>query len=250
MKRMIGFFVLCVIALPLATASASTISSKATASPWRLVVDDRFSSGGVPRHWAKYDGPYGSGPENCARPGNAFVKDGALHMVLRYRSSGDCGPGWYSSGMMLSKRFESIDQRISVRFRVARTDGVRGHRIIPMRWPSSGSWPAAGEEDFCEGSALGGCSTFLHHTNGQEYSHPYRVDLGRWHTVTFVRRDFTVRTFIDGKRRWVYHGTPRTLPATLKRPVLQHECDGDGCPSGRSGQETIIVDWIKVWNPR
>ncbi len=254
MKRIIGFLVLCVIALPLASASASTTAASQStavrnASPWRLVVDDRFNSGGVPRHWSRYDGPYGSGAENCARPDHASVKDGAMRIVLRYRSSGDCGAGWYSAGMMLAKRYQAVDQKISVRFRVASTDGVRGHRIIPMRWPSSGSWPAAGEEDFCESSGLRGCSTFLHHSQGQEYSHTYRVNLTRWHTVTFVRRDFTVRSYIDGKLQWSFRGSPKTLPATLKRPVLQQECSSS-CPSGRSGQETIIINWIKVWNER
>ena len=248
MKRIIGMLLLCALALPLASASATTMATSRQASTWRLVVDDRFSSGGVPRHWSKYDGPYGSGPENCARPDHAFVKGGAMRMVLRHRASGDCGAGWYSAGMMLSKRFESVDQKISVRFRVS-SDGVRGHRIVPMRWPSSGNWPAAGEEDYCEGTELRGCSTFLHSSSGQQERH-YRVNLSNWHTVTFERRDFTLRVLIDGRQRWVYRGSRRTLPATLKRPVLQQECDGDGCPRGTTGRETIIIDWIKVWNAR
>lgn len=250
MKRIVSFLALCVVALALVTASETSTQPPPPPSPWRLVVDDEFDSGGVPEHWSRYDGPYGSGPENCARPDHAFVEGGALHMVLSYRSSGACGAGWYSAGMMLSKRFQSVDQKISVRFRVTRTDGVRGHRVIPMRWPSSGTWPAAGEEDFCEGTSLTGCTTFLHNADGQEASNPYRLDLERWHTVTFVRRHFTILAFIDGRLRWVYHGTPRTLPPTLKRPVLQLECDVDGCPSGTQGQETVLVDWVKVWNLR
>lgn len=239
----------CAVALsPVVTASQATVVTERAAAPWTLVVDDRFNAGRVPRHWSRYDGPYGSGPENCARPDHASVRNGKLRMVLRYRADGRCGAGWYSAGMMLDERFESVSQKIRIRFRVRTVDGVRGHRIIPMRWPSSGDWPDAGEEDYCEGSDLRGCSTFLHGPDERE-SHHYRVNLRRWHTMTFVRRGFTVRAFIDGKRRWVYRGDRSTLPATLKRPVLQQECQSDGCPSGRQGREVILIDWVKVWNP-
>lgn len=247
MRRLVGALVAAACAFAL--SPTLTASEADAASPWKLVVHDRFDKGGVPTHWSRYDGPYGSGPENCARPDHAFVAKGAMRMVLRYRRAGRCGPGWYSAGMMLAAKHESVDQRIRVRFRVRSVDGVRGHRIIPMRWPSSGSWPEAGEEDYCEGSRRRGCSTFLHSADDRK-DHHYRVNLSRWHTMTFVRRDLTVRAFVDGKRRWVYRGSRSTLPPTLKRPVLQQECRSGGCPSGRRGREVILVDWIKVWNPR
>lgn len=211
-------------------------------------MSDRFDAGGVPAHWNRYDGRYGSGPRNCATPRNAFVRNGALHLVMRYETSGGCGPGWYSAGMKLAARFESVDQKIAVRFRVLTVGGIRAHRIIPMRWPSSDRRLDAGEEDYCEGTPVSGCTTFLHHATQQEH-HDYRVSLARWHTMTFVRRNFTVRAFIDGLRRWSYRGSAATLPPTLKRPVLQQECDSSGCPAGRTGREVILIDWIKVWNP-
>jgi hypothetical protein len=232
----------------IAFATVLETSPSSAATPfWRLVVNDQFNSGGVPSHWSRYDGPYGSGPENCARPDHATVSGGSMRMLLKHRTSGDCGRGWYSAGMMLNKKFGTVDQKISVRFRVA-SDGVRGHRIIPMRWPSSGAWPEGGEEDFCEGSSYDGCSTFLHSADERESQH-YRVNLAKWHVMTFVRRDFTVRAFIDGKLRWKYKGNRATLPATVKRPVLQQECRSGGCPGGTRGQETILIDWIKVYNP-
>jgi hypothetical protein len=237
------------LALPAISTSAPTApSAPSSAPPWRLVVNDQFNSGGVPRHWVRYHGPYGSGPGNCARPDHATVAKGRLRLLLDHRSSGRCGRDWYSAGMMLTKRYGSVDQKISVRFRIA-SNGVRGHRIIPMRWPSSGDWPAGGEEDFCEGSRYVGCSTFLHSTDDRKSKyHP--VNLGRWHVMTFVRRDFTVRAFIDGRHRWTYRGNRATLPATVKRPVLQQECRHSGCPGGTRGHEVIFIDWIKVWNPR
>jgi hypothetical protein len=75
------------------------------------------------------------------------------------------------------------------------------------------------------------------------------VNLYKWHVMTFVRRDYTVRVWIDGKLKWVYRGSEATLPATMKRPVLQQECRQIGCPGGTTGNEIIYFDWIKVWNP-
>lgn len=245
-----GLLAATVLSQPTTSAGSAVAAETATrkaAPAWRLVVDDRFESGGVPGHWTRYDGPYGSGPENCARPDHAFVKNGKMRMVLRYRSSGDCGSGWYSAGMMLSERYQSVDQKVSVRFRVVQRGGVQAHRIIPMRWPSNGEWPAGGEEDYCESSSISGCSTFLHSASGREDT-DYRVNLGRWHTMTFVRRNFTVRSIIDGETRWTFRGDRSSLPATLKRPVLQQECRSS-CPSGRTGREVILIDRVRVWNP-
>lgn len=233
---------------PVATAGEWPSSARTQGSPWTLVVNDRFNGGGVPAHWTKYDGPYGSGAHNCAAPGHAFVRNGLLRMVMRYESSGECGAGWYSAGLRLVSRFDSVDQKISVRFRVASIGGVQAHRIIPMRWPASTNVADPGEEDYCEGSRLAGCTTFLHHGDTQQY-HKYAADLTTWHRLTFVRRDFTVRAWVDGVLRWTYRGTPTTLPATPKHPVLQQECQHDGCPVGSSGGEVILIDWVRVWNP-
>ena len=253
-RRLAGMLILVALTASAAPLWASPMPSReaaatsTTTSPWRLVVDDRFDSGGVPAHWTKYSGRYGSGPENCARPDHASVQGGSLRMVLRYRGAGDCGAGWYSAGLRLADRFDSVDQKISVRFRVVSYGGVVGHRIIPMRWPASTNAADPGEEDFCEGSSVSSCMTFLHHDGDQEY-HQYGVDLTTWHTMTFARRNFTVRAYIDGVQRWLYRGSPDTLPATRKHPVLQQECQHDGCPGGTAGREVILIDWIRVWNP-
>ena len=71
--------------------------------------------------------------------------------------------------MQLDAADAAIDQRITVRFRVVSTDpvNVRSHRILPMHFGQfqSPSWPAGGEVDYCEGSALTDCSTFAHWRN-------------------------------------------------------------------------------------
>ncbi|HEX7497139.1 MAG TPA: hypothetical protein VF344_01545 [Candidatus Limnocylindrales bacterium] len=221
-------------------------------SGWKTVVNDRFDSGGVPSHWAAYDGPYGSGPGNCAIPSHAVVSGGYLHLLMSYETSNSlpCGPGWYTGGFGL-RGYSSVDQRVTVRFRVV-NNGVASHFIIPMRWPDDDSrWPAAGEEDFCETDTVSGCTTFLHYTAAnRQYAHSYSVDLSQWHTLRFQRLNHVVAAFIDNMNTpvWTFSGNATTLPDTLKHVVLQQECHSS-CPSGTTGSEDIQIDWITVENP-
>jgi hypothetical protein len=241
LARALAVFLVVEIALALA----------AEAGAWRRVLRDRFShSGAPPVHWHLYDGPYGSGAQNCARPSHDYVSRGKLHLLMKYESSGNCGPSWYTGGMMLAKRFRSIDQRITLRWRVVNRK-VRSHRNIPMRWPSPDNWPVGGEEDFCESTGTAGCSTFLHYGAGNDQiEHRYTVDLTRWHRWRLVRRSHVVRVYRDDRSVpvWIYHGSRKTLPDHPKRIVLQQECDFGGCPSGTAGREDIQIDWIRVDN--
>jgi hypothetical protein len=218
---------------------------------WTAVVNDQFNSGGVPSHWSLYDGPYGSGPQNCATPSHVSVSGGYMHMLMKYETSGNCGAGWYTAGMQIQTSDGGIDQRVTVRFRVVR-NGVSAHHIIPMRWPDNdASWPAGGEEDFCEGSSVTGCSTYLHYgASNSQVSHGYSFDLTQWHTVRFSRLNHVVKAYIDDMSTpvWSYTGSASTLPDTLKRTVLQQECQSS-CPSGTTGSEDIQIDWITIEDP-
>ncbi len=129
----------------------SQASTPSQTPGWVNVVDDQFNSGAVPAHWNLYYRPYDSGAGNCADPSQVSVSGGYLHLVMEYRTSGYCGAGWYTGGMMISDAYGSIDQRVTVRFRVVNS-GVSGHFIIPMRWPDTAPWPSGGEEDYCESS--------------------------------------------------------------------------------------------------
>jgi len=181
-----------------------------------------------------------------AVPSHVTVSAGSLHLLMAHESSGKCGAAWYTAGLRLNG-YSAIDQRVSVRFRIV-ANGVSSHRIIPMRWPDDDStWPAAGEEDYCEGDLPTGCSTYLHYgSNNLQVSHAYTFDLSQWHTLEFARLDHTVTAMIDGQTSWTYSSSETTLPDTLKHVVLQQECHASGCPSGTSGTEDIQVDWIRV----
>ncbi len=215
-----------------------------------MVVNDQFNSGGLPSRWRSYDGPYGSGPHNCAIPSHAVVSGGYLHLLMSYETGGTCGAGWYTGGMGL-RGFSSIDQRVTVRFRIV-DDRVAGHFIIPMRWPDDdSSWPAGGEEDFCESSTSSSCDTFLHYgSRNSQVAHGYSVNLATWHTLRFTRLDHVVSAYIDNMSTpvWTYKGSATTLPDTLKHVVLQQECQ-ESCPAGTEGTEDIQIDWITVENP-
>jgi hypothetical protein len=234
------------------TTSGRRQSAPTAAAGWVNVVNDQFSSGGVPAHWHRYDGPYGSAPHNCATPSHVSVSGGSMHLLMRHETSGRCGAGWYTAGMMLDRAFASVDQRVTVRFRVV-DGGVSGHHIIPMRFPPGAPWPQGGEEDYCEGDASSGCHTFLHYgdTPSTQVLHRHAFDLSQWHTVRFERRNHVVKAYIDDLTTpvWTYDGSSRTLPDTKKQVVLQQECRHSGCPAGTTGAEDIQIDWITVDNP-
>ena len=239
---------------PRPTARPTPRPTQSPSSGWVVVVDDTFAAGRVPGHWSTYDGPYGSGPHNCAAPSHVVVSGGVLHLLLSYESVGagsaGCGPGWYSGGISLSG-YSSVDQQVTVRFRVVR-NGVAGHFIVPMRWPDDqGAWPAAGEEDYCETDATNACSTFLHYSSGnRQIDGSFAVDMTQWHTIRTERRDHRVRIFVDDMTHpvWTYVGTSSTLPDTLKHVVIQQECELS-CPGGTAGSEDIQIDRITVADP-
>ncbi len=220
-------------------------------SVWTKVVDDEFNTSGIPTHWKMYNGPYGSGPHNCAAPSQDFVSGGYLNLLMSYLQSGNCGVGWYTGGISLSG-FSSVDQRITLRYRVIPGPGWHSHFIIPMRWPDiDSSWPSAGEEDYNEGNWQSGTNTYLHYgsNNSQVSSPTYTFDNTQWHTIQTTRLNNTVTITLDGSIIWKYTGNTTTLPDTLKHVVLQQECSGNTCPSGTTGTETIQIDWITVENP-
>jgi len=222
---------------------------------WVNVVDDRFDAGGVPAHWKLYDGPYGSDPHNCATPSHVSVSGGAMHMLMRHETSGRCGSTWYTAGMQIARGYGSVDQRVTVRWRIV-PNGVSSHRIIPMRFPDTGSWPAAGEEDYCEGGALTGCSTFLHYgprsPGAQVFGdHAFSPGLLNWHVMRFQRLHHVITAWIDDmvSPAWTYVGDATTLPDTVKRVVLQQECHSGGCPAATTGSEDVQIDWITIDDP-
>ena len=238
-----------VVALLIATLLGAP--APAATYSWRNVVNDQFPAGSaVPRHWNRYDGPYGSGERNCAAPGQVFVNS-AGYLVLResYRPTGKCGAGWYTGGMKIASAFQGVNQRITLRYR--RVGAVHSHRNIPMLWDSDDRYSSYQvETDFCEGESATGCTTFLHYgPDSRQVYHPYTVDQGAWHTYRFIIRDHRVRTYIDGRLVWDYQGTSVTVPDAWRRLVLQQECAYSGsntCPRGTTGQEQIQIDWIRL----
>jgi hypothetical protein len=232
-------------------ASAVTVRSQSTRE-WKAIVDDRFDSGGIPSHWHLYDGPYGSGAHNCATPRHAWVAGGAMHMRMGWEAQGLCGPGWYTAGMMIDKSLGGYSQRVDVRWRAV-SRGVGSRRIVPMRWPENPDGPSGGEEDYCEGNALSGCAAYLHYAHGtpgyqQVFGH--RVDLRKWHTMSFRRQGSYFTARIDSSLPvWTYMSNAKIMPSMFKRTVLQQECHLTGCPSGVTGTDDIEIDWIRIYNP-
>jgi hypothetical protein len=225
-------------------------TSTAPSDGWTNVIDDQFNADGpVPSHWDLYDGRYGSGPRNCANPSHATVSGGALHLLMSWDANW-CAPngGWETAGMQIAPAYGGVDQRVTLRWRIVQ-DGVSDHHIIPMRFPDDPGYQwFQGESDYCEGSGLTGCTTFLHYADPGQVQHDYAVDLTQWHTWRFEQDGDQVTAYVDDldTPAWTYSGTATTVPASFRRTVLQQECRSSGCPAGTTGTSDIQIDWITI----
>lgn len=220
-------------------------ASNYTSTSWQTVINDTFDGTTLPSHWRAYNGRH---RVNCSRRSHATVSGGYLHLKLNYESSGDCGAAWYAGAVTLTESLSAPNQRITVKFRITNSNGIIGHRIIPMLNPDDGT--GIGEQDFCESHSLTFCSTFLHYgaPGTTQVDYKYGVDLTQWHTMQFTANGNRITATIDGVVKWDYTGSSTTLPRKLRHVVLQQECVKTGCPTTRTGYEDIQISSIKVEN--
>ncbi|WP_439936770.1 hypothetical protein ACS3YM_12580 [Nocardia sp. N13] len=220
------------------------------------VFTDQFDGTALdPAKWLSYTGTFTSS-EGCNEPDNLTVGGGVLTQVFAYQGSGVCGAGWYHGSMVVDRAYGGNNQSVTVRFRVLNDDPAttEAYRIIPMRWPSpidDGPVPPwyLGEADYCEGSSLDGCSTFLHYRDvDTQVVRRHTFDLTRWHTLRATQRPGNdVEIYLDDMAVpvWSYDGNATTVPDVFRRTVLQQECAGT-CPTTRTGSERIEVDFVTI----
>lgn len=241
---------------PTSTTTTTPTTSTSTAVPapqagFTRVLADEFNGTSVDTaKWSPYSGKLSSS-DGCNEPDNLQVAGGVLTQLFAYQSSGVCGAGWYHGSMMVNQAYAGNNQSVTVRFRVRNSDSsTQAHRIIPMRWPDDSDW-FNGESDYCEGSDLTGCSTFLHYKDSSsQVQQSHNFDMTQWHTFRATQKAGNdVQIFIDDMAvpRWSYDGSTTTVPDVLKRTVLQQECESS-CPSGTSGWERIEVDFVTIDN--
>jgi chitodextrinase len=253
------------------TGNESAKSSGVSATPqasgstgWTTIYSQDFNTDGpgIPG-FTSYDGPYDSGPRlaghNCATPAHDFVSGGAAHMLMQYEPNDPTGTcrgkaGWFTGGGMINSTYRGHDQRVTITFRVAGTQPGIAHRILPMRFLDEGTWPDAGEEDWCEAEELTGCDTFAHPPSGNVdyWNNTFPGGMTQWHTFQVERRTSgTTVHIIERLDGAVIHDADHSTtywPNTFKRVVLQQECHADACPSGTSGSEDDQIDKLVIEN--
>jgi hypothetical protein len=226
--------------------------------PWTNVVNDQFTSPGLPAHWYPYLATWVSAghvptayysPSHCSVPG-----DGYMYMLLKYEPTGVPGnsaPAWYTCTIALANGIETTpDVRVTLRWRLVAANGGLSDSNMPLRWPNNGCWPSGGEEDWFGsiGPSHVNLNTFFIHgtdcTGGgkSQIYYLYSVDPTQWHTYRLQRRtigtDVQVDTYIDDMSTPVWHCdsttspacNTTTMPATLKHTVLQQEVPWGACP--------------------
>lgn len=254
------------VTLTVGNSGGTSTNRQYVTAEWTTIVNDTFDYAGVPSHWSIYNGPFGSGSNNCAAPSQVQVPgDGSLHLKMQYVPAATCSATtgvWLTGGMQISNasgfRSDAIgNQAIEVRFRVVRNDTsntVRSHYILPMHWPTTGTG-FGGEADYCEGGGtLTSCNTFLHYGDGtSQVSSPsiVGIDLSNWTTIRAERLNHNVMVYFNGILRFQYAGNTTTLPDKVLAAVLQQECPSAGCPSASLAAftEDIQIDYVKIENP-
>jgi hypothetical protein len=241
----------------IATSPVQSVKADSASTTWSTLLDDEFTTPGIPAHWHLYDGHYGSGPSNnCATPSqDSAPGDGSLHLTMSYKSSGICGAGWYEGGMQIADQYNLPNQALTVRWKIvpsADPSVVKSHFIIPMLWPDDPKYKwYQGEEDYCESSSVTSCTSYLHdgtssNTN-QQVQHNYTIDLTQWHTWRFEQYNGKLTVYIDNMSTpvWTMNQGTTVLPSMLRRAVLQQECTSS-CPSTSSAylgdKQTILID--------
>ena len=136
-----------------------------------------------------------------------------------------------------------------------------------MRWPLTGTQPAAGEENYLESDPVlappvgvmqqpyaffhfGSGAQSVRYVNFDVLDWPM-VDFSQWHTYRVERRNHQIRIWIDDlttpvvQQQW----SSWELPDTQKVPVFQQENANYVPPAGTTGSEEIQIDWITVDAP-
>lgn len=247
---------------PTATLVPPTPTPRPAPTGWKTVLDDEFSNSGIPSHWALYENPYGSGPNNCAAPSqDSAPGDGYLYLTMAYKTSGACGAGWYTGGMMINDAYNLRQQAITIRWRIipsAHPKIVFSHHIIPMIFPDDPNYQwYQGEDDLCETESYTDCWTFLHDgvagDEGRQVYADHTVNLTKFHTWRFVQKAGKLTVYLDNLTTPIWTMTQGTsvLPDALRRAVLQQECPADACPpaSYAGDIEQIQIDWITIQVP-
>ena len=254
------------------------VASSAVASGWTNVIDTDFSSSGaLPYPWQAYNFANSQPSAGYYLPSHVVVSGGIATLRQKYEASGPArnwyygsnGAGWYQGTIYAPAPgpWNSIDHRTTFRMRILSTNGITSHRNLPLRWPLTGTQPAAGEENYLESDPVlappvgsmqqpyaffhfGSGAQSVRYVNFDVLDWPM-VDFSQWHTYRVERRNHQIRIWIDDlttpvvQQQW----SSWELPDTQKVPVFQQENANYVPPAGTTGSEEIQIDWITVDAP-
>ena len=256
----------------------ASASQKTTPVTWVTVRDDTFNTAGLPAGWHLRDGRGKPGyylPSHVTVPG-----DGYMHILFSYDPSVS---GWAMGAATLPSTDIGGGQnfQITTRFRVIPCSGSCGsgntrvatHRNMPLLYPDTPtgcSIPDNGEMDVNEEDGqpptAARLQSYFHYcsstgTNVSVANYDYStVDLTQFHVFRYVKVGLTYQVFIDNMTTpvWTYVGNATTMPTVARHLGFQMNCldnhyNGSfhkSCPSGTSGQEEWLIDYVQVDVPQ
>ncbi len=200
-----------------------------------------FTSDTIAPAWSVYDNSHKTDPAARRTRVRSLVSvsDGALHV----KSSGSSGSGLClcGAGYKSTTPYGRWDVR-------ARINANRDHSAAILLWPSTGSWPSAGEIDLLESwKADRSTAVFTVHygAGNHQIMKSTTVDVSTFHTYSVEWTSRYIRYWIDGRllisvtdTRAIPHG-----PMFLSMQAGPH----GSAPSATSA--SLIVSSVKVFGP-
>jgi hypothetical protein len=223
-----------IIAL-LAGLVAGAIYGRSTASPWKLVGQDTFSSSTLDARWSVYHG--GSENPTTKRAKTLIsVNDGELQVKTL---------GQWGSGLCWCRNKPA--QRYGRWVIRARMDAAVDHGLAMLLWPTSENWPEDGEIDISEmpRSNRSTSSFSLHWGGNNKQIHQSTPgDFTRWHTFTTEWESDHITFWIDGVQR--FHTTDQVMiPHGDMFLALQ---TGPEMANAANVSAVLHVDWVRVYS--
>lgn len=211
---------------------------------WKQVMAEDFSRPALPSGWGAYHGAPGGNPRGWWEQSRVAVRDGSLRLSGAFDRNGT-----YTTGGVMAWAARTTYGKYEVRFRVTKAAGATYALLL---WPSTGTWPSAGEIDFAEdggGDRATTTATLHSGANDDRVQRTLDADFSSWQTVGV---EWTPRRLV-----YTLNGRPWATVAGAAVPsgpmdlALQLEAGrGDQwrpAPTAATPASTLEVDWAVAY---
>ena len=211
---------------------------------WTLASDEEFNAASLNTSvWGTY---YGAGNEGVGLRRPSAITEGNGEMDIT--ASGNTGGGMCWCGSAAGGQTYG---RYEIR---AKMDTGTGYGPAILLWPSTGSWPTAGEIDITEmpeGARNLSHFTLHYGADNSQMGHTESGDFSQWHTYTVDWEADHITFYLDGTA--VYTNTsPAAIPHGPMHLAIQNDVGAaghwiPGPDATTPAQVALHVDYVRIY---